>query len=116
MACHLTLSDMQVYKLAQAEADRLLRSCAVGIGENTLTLSTGEMRSLMQEIFVKFSAVDSVPDYETITIPRFRVAVSQSVCEGLVTRYQALHSKFLEEGGLASEVKGPAQIATLLGA
>lgn len=118
-------SHVQVSKLAVAEADRLMRSCTVpagadgpGAGVDAVThesISREELRVLMQKVFVRFSAVDSIPDYETIAIPRFRVAVSQGVCESLVNCYQALHSKYLDQGGQAGDVKGPEQIATLLG-
>lgn len=110
---------MQVRKLSEAEAVRLLSSCDSPAGavsdSNVTPRSTEELRLILNNIFVRFSAVDSIPDYETIAIPRFRVAVSQSVCEGMVSRYTSLYSKYVEKGGQTSAVKGPEQIATLLG-
>lgn len=116
---------VQVNKLAIAEASRLLNSCTVSAGIDGAdagvdavtpeSSSREELRVFMQNVFVRFSAVDSIPDYETITIPRFRVAVSQGVCTSLVNRYHTLHSQYLEQGGQAGDVKGPEQIATLLG-
>ena len=118
--CFLTDSHIQVDHLAKAEAERLLVACSVPAAADgdavVMGMSTPKLRSLMQGMFVKFSAVDAIPDYDAITVPRFRVAVSQATCEGLVSAYKVLHSAYISQGGEEGEVKAPEQIATLLGA
>lgn len=114
----LNYLPLQVRNLAQLEADRLLEVCGVPPTSNQSGLETksiSELRSLMHEMFIKFSSVETIPDYERISVPRFRVAVSQGVCEGLVACYKTLHGQYIVMGGEANEVKVPEQIATLLG-
>eukprot|EP00892_Ulva_mutabilis_P006723 jgi/Ulvmu1/4422/UM002_0147.1 len=113
-----TRIDAQVESLAKAEGTRLLVACSIPADpeRHCADMSVQQLRSLLSDMFVQLSAVDAIPDYEAIAVPRFRVALSQGVCRFLVKSYQTLHCTYTARGGDAGEVKGPEQIATLLGA
>jgi hypothetical protein len=89
---------------------------AAGVDAQLKDRPAAEIHALMRKIFVSFSAADAIPDYERITIPRFRVAVSQSLCEVIVQCYEMLYQVLQNAGsGLVDDTKAPSQIATLLG-
>ena len=77
-------------------------------------LSGEEQRKLLQDMFGALSAADALPEYEAISMPRMRVAVSQAVCECLLSVYRSVYST-LEDAGAAQDMKVPAQVATLIG-
>jgi hypothetical protein len=117
---------IQVKIFAASEARRLLvASCSVPASLAEALVGSGgvaqsahrelaEVERLLNNIFTAVSAADAVPDYELVSVPRVRVAVSQALCEILVAVYRTLYSSVGESSATAA-VKHPSQIATLLG-
>lgn len=118
---------MQVKQLAGLETQRLLAGASglpagrveqlVGTPSDpgaAASLSGEEQRKLLQDVFGALSAADALPEYEAIAMPRMRVAVSQAVCECLLSVYRSVYTS-LEHAGAAQDMKAPGQVATLLG-
>jgi hypothetical protein len=113
---------VQVKHLAGAEARSLLTACS-GLSADSVqqltsgnvdSLSIDDRRKLLQDVFKALSAADALPEYEMISMPRMRVAVSQSLCECLLSVYGTVYASLQDENS-AQEIKSPSQVATLLG-
>lgn len=123
---------MQVKHLASSEAQRLLSECsglpldtvqalthaAALVSQQTTAakplLPPEQQKKLLQDLFRSLSAADALPEYESISMPRMRVAVSQALCECLQVAYRSVYLSLPDAAG-SRDVKTPAQVATLLG-
>lgn len=104
------LSSQSVQQLVSVLSER----AASVIGAEEGSLSSEEQKKLLQDMFRALSAADALPEYEMIPMPRMRVAVSQAVCECLLSVYRTVYAS-LGDGASAPDVKSPSQVATLLG-
>jgi hypothetical protein len=116
-----------VKHLAGIETQRLLAECAslpqqgvqqlVSVsGDGAVgSLSMEDRKKLLQDMFRALSAADALPEYEMISMPRMRVAVSQALCEWLLSVYHAVFESLDAAISDAHDVKSPSQVAKLLG-